>query len=86
MGLLKQRLDNRGTINRPGKGKRLAVEVVEIVLHENQNDAKKLLGFKHLLLFVLAYFFYNDATQTVIAVSGAYAEDTLNYAALVGRE
>jgi UMF1 family MFS transporter len=40
--------------------------------------AKKLLGFKHLLLFVLAYFFYNDATQTVIAVSGAYAEDTLN--------
>jgi len=40
--------------------------------------ARKLLGFKQLLLFVLAYFFYNDAVQTVIAVSGAYAEDTLH--------
>jgi UMF1 family MFS transporter len=39
--------------------------------------ARKLLGFRQLLLFVLAYFFYNDATQTVIAVSGAYAEETL---------
>jgi len=38
---------------------------------------KKLLGFKQLLLFIIAYLFYNDATQTVIAVSGAYAEETL---------
>jgi len=38
---------------------------------------KKLLGFKQLLLFIVAYLFYNDATQTVIAVSGAYAEETL---------
>ncbi|MEA1903535.1 MAG: MFS transporter [Actinomycetota bacterium] len=42
---------------------------------------KKLLGFKQLLLFVVAYFFYNDATQTVIAVTGAYAEETLGLAA-----
>jgi UMF1 family MFS transporter len=40
--------------------------------------ARKLLGFKHLMLFVLAYLFYNDAVQTVIAVTGAYAEETLN--------
>ncbi len=39
--------------------------------------ARKLAGFKQLLLFVLAYLFYNDATQTVIGVSGAYAEETL---------
>lgn len=39
--------------------------------------ARKLLGFRQLLLFVLAYLFYNDATQTVIGVSGAYAEETL---------
>lgn len=39
--------------------------------------AKKLLGFKQLLLFVVAYIMYNDATQTVIGVSGAYAEETL---------
>ncbi len=39
---------------------------------------KKLLQFKHILLFVIAYMFYNDGTQTIISVSGAYAEDTLN--------
>jgi UMF1 family MFS transporter len=39
--------------------------------------AKKLLGFKQLLLFVLAFLFYNDAVQTVIGVTGAYAEETL---------
>jgi UMF1 family MFS transporter len=38
---------------------------------------RKLLGFKHLMLFVLAYLFYNDAVQTVITVTGAYAEETL---------
>ncbi|MFQ5522082.1 MAG: MFS transporter [Acidimicrobiia bacterium] len=42
---------------------------------------KKMLGFKQLLLFVLAYLMYNDATQTVIGVSGAYAEETLGLAA-----
>ena len=41
------------------------------------STGKKLLGFKQLLLFIVAYLFYNDATQTVIAVSGAYAEETL---------
>ena len=39
--------------------------------------ARKLLGFKQLMLFVLAFMFYNDAVQTVIAVTGAYAEETL---------
>jgi UMF1 family MFS transporter len=39
--------------------------------------ARKLAGFKQLLLFVLAFLFYNDAVQTVIAVTGAYAEETL---------
>jgi UMF1 family MFS transporter len=39
--------------------------------------ARRLLGFRQLLLFVVAFMFYNDGTQTVIAVSGAYAEDTL---------
>ncbi|MGB7859003.1 MAG: MFS transporter [Acidimicrobiia bacterium] len=39
---------------------------------------KKLFGFKQLMLFVLAFLFYNDAVQTVIGVTGAYAEETLN--------
>lgn len=45
------------------------------------DTARKLIGFKQLLLFVVAYLFYNDATQTVIGVSGAYAEETLGLAA-----
>ncbi len=39
---------------------------------------KKLLGFRQILLFVIAYMFYNDGTQTVINISGAYAEQTLD--------
>lgn len=42
--------------------------------------ARKLLRFRHLMMFVLAFIFYNDGTQTVINVSGAYAEDTLGLA------
>lgn len=40
--------------------------------------ARKLFGFKHLMLFVLAFLFYNDAVQTVISITGVYAEETLN--------
>ncbi len=39
--------------------------------------ARKLMGFRQILLFVVAYMFYNDGTQTVINISGAYAEQTL---------
>ena len=38
---------------------------------------RKLLGFKHILLFIVAFFFYNDAVSTVIQISGPYAENTL---------
>ena len=38
---------------------------------------RKLRLFPQILLFVLAFMFYNDGTQTVINISGAYAEDTL---------
>ena len=48
-----------------------------IGFHRTVATAKKLLGFRQLMLFVIAYLFYNDATQTVIGVSGAYAEETL---------
>lgn len=39
--------------------------------------AKKLRRFPQVLLFVVAFMFYNDGTQTTINISGAYAEDTL---------
>lgn len=38
---------------------------------------RKLRHFPQVLLFVLAFMLYNDGTQTVINISGAYAEDTL---------
>jgi len=39
--------------------------------------ARKLRRFPQILLFVVAFMFYNDGTQTTINISGAYAEDTL---------
>lgn len=41
---------------------------------------RRLTQFKQLMLFVLAFIVYEDGTQTVINVSGAYAEDTLGLA------
>ena len=39
--------------------------------------ARKLVGYPQLLLFVVAFIFYNDGTQTVINISGSYASETL---------
>jgi UMF1 family MFS transporter len=39
---------------------------------------RRLLAFPQLVLFIVAFMFYNDGTQTVIEISGAYAEDTLD--------
>ncbi|RPI24530.1 MAG: MFS transporter, partial [Actinobacteria bacterium] len=41
------------------------------------STTRKLAGFPQLLLFVVAFVFYNSGTGTVIAISGPYAEDTL---------
>ncbi len=40
--------------------------------------ARKLLGFKQILLFVIAFMLYNDGVQTTIAMTSVYATDTLN--------
>lgn len=47
---------------------------------EAWKTTKLLRSFPALLLFVAAYFLYNNGINTVIAVSGAYAEDTLELA------
>ena len=39
--------------------------------------AKKLIKFKHLMWFLIAYMLYNDGVQTTINISSAYASDTL---------
>ena len=40
--------------------------------------ARRLLGFKHLTLFVVAFMFFNDGVQTIINLSAVYAADTLD--------
>lgn len=39
---------------------------------------RKLAGYPQLLLFVVAFIFYNDGTMTVINISGSYASETLD--------
>ncbi len=58
------------------RGSRIAA-YARIGFGRTWSTAKRLGKFRHLMLFVVAFIFYNDGTQTVITVSGAYAEDTL---------
>lgn len=51
---------------------------VKIGFERTVSTTKKLRTFPHLLLFVVAFVLYNSGVGTVIAVSGPYAEDTLN--------
>ncbi len=39
--------------------------------------ARKLLGFRQLLLFLVAFLIYNDGVQTMIGMASAYSSDTL---------
>jgi UMF1 family MFS transporter len=59
-------------------GRNRLVSYASVGLARTWATTKKLRAFPQILLFVLAYMFYNDGTQTVINISGAYAEDTLN--------
>jgi UMF1 family MFS transporter len=62
----------------PGyEGMPRAVAYASIGFGRTLATTRKLRFFPQILLFVLAYMFYNDGTQTVINISGAYAEDTL---------
>jgi UMF1 family MFS transporter len=42
---------------------------------------RQLLGFPELLLFVVAFLFYNDGVQTVIKITPVFASETLNLSA-----
>jgi UMF1 family MFS transporter len=53
-------------------------EYVSIGFGRTVSTVQKLRTFPQLLLFVVAFVIYNSGTGTVIAVSGPYAEDTLN--------
>jgi UMF1 family MFS transporter len=62
-------------------GRSSVVAYARVGFARTVGTARRLRRFPHLMLFVLAFFFYNDGVQTVIDVSGAYAEDTLRLAA-----
>jgi UMF1 family MFS transporter len=53
-------------------------EYARIGFGRTMSTVRKLRTFPQLLLFVVAFIIYNSGTGTVIAVSGAYAEDTLD--------
>ncbi len=59
-----------------GSSRRLAY--ARVGFRETLATTKKLAGFKAVLLFVIAYFLYNNGINTVIAMSGPYASETLN--------
>ncbi len=52
-------------------------DYVRIGFGRTMSTTRKLRTFPQLLLFVVAFIVYNSGTGTVIAVSGPYAEDTL---------
>ncbi len=54
------------------------VAYARIGLARTLKTGARLRQFPQLLLFIVAFMFYNDGTQTVINISGAYAEDTLS--------
>ncbi len=61
----------------PGADRRTMRQFVGIGFARTSATAKRLGGFRNLLIFVIAFVLYNSGVGTVIAVSGPYAEDTL---------
>ncbi|HSJ71381.1 MAG TPA: MFS transporter [Acidimicrobiia bacterium] len=61
----------------PGADRRTMREFVGVGFARTSATAKRLGGFRNLLIFVIAFVLYNSGVGTVIAVSGPYAEDTL---------
>jgi UMF1 family MFS transporter len=59
------------------QGMRPWIAYTRIGYSRTVGTARRLAEFPQILLFVVAFMFYNDGTQTVINISGAYAEDTL---------
>ena len=56
------------------------IAYARIGFRDSWKTAKKLADFRALLLFVIAYFLYSNGINTIIAVTGVYAVDTLELA------
>jgi UMF1 family MFS transporter len=57
--------------------KRSLSDYASIGFNRTIDTTRKLKHFPQLVLFIVAFILYNSGTGTVIAVSGVYAEDTL---------
>ncbi len=60
------------------RGRSTISAYTRIGLRRTTRTVRKLFGFPQLLLFVLAYMFYNDGVQTTINLTAVYASDTLD--------
>jgi UMF1 family MFS transporter len=60
-----------------------AVGYTRLGFSRTWTTGRLLLGFKPLLLFVIAFIFYNDGVATAIKVTGVYASDTLGLSATI---
>jgi len=58
-------------------GKPRTLAYIQLGYGRTLATARKLIKFKHLLWFLVAYMLYNDGVQTTINMSSAYADDTL---------
>ncbi|TVQ79968.1 MAG: MFS transporter [Bradymonadales bacterium] len=56
---------------------RVVPEIIGDGVNRTWQSIKLLPRFPSLLLFLVAYFFYNDGIQTVISISGVYGSGTL---------
>ncbi len=56
---------------------RRTAKLATIGFRRTWTTARKLLGFKQLMLFVVAYVLYNDGVQTTISISAVYGTETL---------
>ncbi len=62
----------------PPNFKKSAMNLLKLGYLRTLATAKRLPRFPHLLLFLVAFFIYNDGVQSVISISAIYAEDTLD--------
>jgi UMF1 family MFS transporter len=70
------RLHDRGTPK--GAETPHAVSYARLGLERTVKTTRQLLRFPQLLLFVVAFLFYNDGVQTIIKVTPVFASETLN--------
>jgi UMF1 family MFS transporter len=59
------------------RGSLVPIAYVKVGFERTWATARKLMSFKQLTLFLLAYMVYNDAVQTVISMASVYAALTL---------